>query len=114
MATWEERAAFRASLRREAAEAVRRRREDEDRAALIAADPPLAGEDGEPETDGPHRGHYTHSLPWHLGLVMCSCGEFVGCYSFISSGEPEPEPCPVCVARGIAAGRALEDFRPNV
>jgi hypothetical protein len=106
MATWEDRMARRASLRAQAAGAARQRAEARDRAALIAANPPLPGEHGEPELEGPHRGHYTHSLPWHLGLVICSCGEPTGSYGFIPSDDPEPEPCPVCTARGIPrAGR---------
>jgi len=101
VSTWEQRMAWRASLRAQAADVARQQREAADRAALIAADPPLAGENDWVIEDGPHRGHYVHSHPSHLGVVICSCGVLAGTYGYASSGEPEPEPCPVCVARGI-------------
>jgi hypothetical protein len=101
VATWEDRMAFRASVRKQAAEVARRRDEAADRAVLIAASPALAGENDWVIEDAPHRGHYTHTHPWHGNGIICSCGERAGCFSFIPGPAPEPEPCPVCIARGI-------------
>ena len=99
--------AWRASLRAQAAEVARQREEAGDQAALIAANPLLEFENDWVTDWGEHRGHRTHSHPWHCNVIICSCGEPVGCFSIIADpGDPEPEPCPVCIARGIPlAGR---------
>lgn len=106
MSTWEDRMAFRAGLRAEAAEGARQRREGEERARLIAEHPVLAGESDSVIEDGPHQGHRTHIHPWHgCGVVTCSCGEFAGLFSYVLPDGPLPEPerCPVCIARGVIA-----------
>jgi hypothetical protein len=109
MSTWEDRMAANAALRAAKAEAEQRQREDEERARLIAENPLFAWEDPDPVPDGRHAGHRTHSHPWHgMHVVMCQCGATlgVGCVA-IDPGSPplEPDPCPVCIARGVPLDR---------
>jgi hypothetical protein len=73
---------------------------------LAEAGPPVPGEDEYVAEDGTHAGHRTHVHPWHgAGVVTCSCGDFAGSFSFVLIGDaPDPEPCPVCTARGVPLG----------
>ncbi len=100
-----------AAVRREAREAAGRERLEAERARLDAGFPALPGE-GDVMGDPPyflgreHRGHRSHRHPWHGNGIICSCGAVLGCFSIALTGdEPEPEPCPVCIARGIPLDR---------
>ena len=100
MSTWEERMAHRARDRQIAGEAAEGAREAEEYLRAATENPPLEGEFG-PLDYEPHRGHWQHVHPAHIGFVVCQCGERMGVYSYVPGGTP-PEPCPVCAARGIA------------
>ena len=59
----------------------------------------------------PHLGHRTHiNFLAHGNSVWCSCGEPLGCFSFIPPTEEEyaemraaqSDGCPVCRARGLS------------
>ena len=66
---------------------------------------PLPGENEWVIDHGEHAGHRSHAHPWHGNGIICSCGAVLGCFSIAVTGdEPEPEPCPVCIARGIPLG----------
>jgi hypothetical protein len=96
--------AARAAERRVAAEAAEGVRQAEAYARLVGESPPrVEGEDWIVE-DGPHRGHWEHAHESHPGHFVCSCGTRGGLFSYgiaITGTEPELEPCPVCIARGI-------------
>jgi hypothetical protein len=98
VSTWEERMAERAAQRRVVAEAEEACAEAAEQARLSAEFPAVKGEWDWVETDGPHRGHRRHG---HNGHVMCSCGEIVGVGCVAIDPDNPPDPCPVCVARGI-------------
>jgi len=106
VSTWEERMAASAAHRAAKASAERRQREGEERARLIAENPLFQWEDPDPIPDGPHAGHHAHSHPWHgMHVVMCQCGATLGVGCVVIDSDhpwPEAEPCPVCIARGIA------------
>jgi hypothetical protein len=93
---------LKAKARMAAAEAEQNRQAAEEHARLAAENPALADESEYVIDWGEHKGHRTHTHPWHGNGVICSCGACVGCFSIAISGdEPEPEPCSVCIARGI-------------
>lgn len=44
-----------------------------------------------------HDGHISHCHASHGNSWRCSCGEFMGCFSIVLTGEEaEPPPCPLC------------------
>lgn len=102
-----ERMAQRARERKAKAEAEQERAEIEvmeaRRAEFPAAfGPPLEGEHG-PIDYGMHRGHYVHNWGAHGNSTWCSCGAFMGIFSFALTGDepPPPDHCHICRARGI-------------
>jgi hypothetical protein len=77
-------------------------REAEAYARLVAEGVMVPGED-RLAGEGPHKGHALHSHPWHGDDEMCSCGTLKPSFVLFLPPEPlpEPDPCPVCTARGI-------------
>lgn len=98
--------AGRAAERRIVAEANEERQAAEAQAYFAAVNPPLEGEYPEAVAEGEHMGHREHSAPWHPWQTVCQCGATwtaLACWALTGDEplEPEPGPCPVCVARGI-------------
>lgn len=93
----------RAAERRAAVEVAEAERRGEAYARLVAeAGPPLPGEHEYVFEEGEHRGHRAHIHPWHGLGVTCQCGAFMGIFSGVV--EFSPDPCPVCIARGMPLG----------
>lgn len=115
MSTWEERMSQRHAERQRAREQVRHDHLDREY-------PRVHPRESEPWDCASHQGHRTHIDAWHGNTVMCSCGASMGIFSIVVEAfVPSPQPCPICVARGILDVEAAmarlreecpEDFSP--
>lgn len=77
-------------------------------AATAAANRPriplMEGESELVGDHGRHTGHRTHIGRFHGNGVVCSCGEFMGCFSIVLTEDmpPVPDRCLICDAHQAA------------